>query len=208
MENKLKIKAFTLSEVLITLGIVGVVAALTIPILAKNIQDYQFKQAAKKAYTQTAQVIQRIKTDNGGSIPGSTFADNNLYSTFMSYFKVFQDCNTHCVALSSSSLVYKSLDKTPAYTWYMAYQFITTDGMFWATSAYDFTITVDVNGYLKGPNIYGRDVFMFQVVNNSLFPMGAPGTTYGISNCDVKNPWYYGGSGCMYYVMQGINYNY
>lgn len=34
-----KAKAFTLAEVLITLGIIGVVAALTIPALMQNIQD-------------------------------------------------------------------------------------------------------------------------------------------------------------------------
>ena len=43
-------KAFTLAEVLITLGIVGIVAALTIPMLAKNYQFYIRQQQFKKAY--------------------------------------------------------------------------------------------------------------------------------------------------------------
>ena len=36
---------FTLAEVLITLGIIGVVAAMTIPTLMNNIQDVLFKTA-------------------------------------------------------------------------------------------------------------------------------------------------------------------
>ena len=41
--------AFTLAEVLITLGIIGVVAAMTIPTLISNTNGAQFKTAYKKA---------------------------------------------------------------------------------------------------------------------------------------------------------------
>ena len=40
---------FTLAEVLITLGIIGVVAAMTIPTLISNTNGAQFKTAYKKA---------------------------------------------------------------------------------------------------------------------------------------------------------------
>ena len=43
-------KAFTLAEVLITLGIIGIVAEMTIPILMQNVQDAQFKAAMKKTF--------------------------------------------------------------------------------------------------------------------------------------------------------------
>lgn len=43
--------AFTLSEVLITLAIIGVVAAITMPSLINNIQDRQFIAKWKKAYS-------------------------------------------------------------------------------------------------------------------------------------------------------------
>ena len=48
MLNK-KRKAFTLAEVLITLGIIGVVAAMTIPTLMNSTDDQQNKVAYKKA---------------------------------------------------------------------------------------------------------------------------------------------------------------
>ena len=44
------IKAFTLAEVLITLMIIGVISAITIPTLKKVSDDYTYVTAAKKAY--------------------------------------------------------------------------------------------------------------------------------------------------------------
>ncbi|MBP7211391.1 type II secretion system protein, partial [bacterium] len=44
-------KAFTLAEVLITLGIIGVVAALTIPTLMQRTQDREAISALKKFYS-------------------------------------------------------------------------------------------------------------------------------------------------------------
>lgn len=41
-------RAFTLSEVLITLGIIGVIAALTIPLLMSKTQDQEFKSMLKE----------------------------------------------------------------------------------------------------------------------------------------------------------------
>ena len=41
--------AFTLAEVLITLGIIGVVAAMTMPTLMNQTQGAQYKTAYKKA---------------------------------------------------------------------------------------------------------------------------------------------------------------
>ena len=48
---------FTLAEVLITLGIIGVVAAMTIPTLISNTNGAQFKSAYKKALSTLNQAI-------------------------------------------------------------------------------------------------------------------------------------------------------
>ena len=52
-----RISGFTLAEVLITLGIIGVVAALTIPTLISNTTGAQFKTAYKKALSTLNQAI-------------------------------------------------------------------------------------------------------------------------------------------------------
>ncbi|MDR1168674.1 MAG: prepilin-type N-terminal cleavage/methylation domain-containing protein, partial [Heliobacteriaceae bacterium] len=61
----MKSKAFTLAEVLITLGIIGVVASLTMPTL---IQDYQEKATVvklKKIYSMLSQAYQSASMENG-----------------------------------------------------------------------------------------------------------------------------------------------
>lgn len=60
-------KGFTLAEVLITLGIIGIVAALTIPTLMNNIQDNEFKNKLRKEYSVINEAYQLLKTDNGGT---------------------------------------------------------------------------------------------------------------------------------------------
>ena len=56
---------FTLAEVLITLGIIGVVAAMTIPTLISNTNGAQFKTAYKKALSTLNQaVIMNIAIDD------------------------------------------------------------------------------------------------------------------------------------------------
>ena len=60
-----KIFVFTLAEVLITLGIIGVVAAMTIPTLISNTNGAQFKTAYKKALSTLNQaVIMNIAIDD------------------------------------------------------------------------------------------------------------------------------------------------
>ena len=52
-----KISGFTLAEVLITLGIIGVVAAMTMPTLMNSTQGAQYKAAYKKALSALSQAV-------------------------------------------------------------------------------------------------------------------------------------------------------
>lgn len=56
--------AFTLAEVLITLGIIGLVAAMTIPSLIANTQKDE-AVSKLKAYSTISQAILLAKADNG-----------------------------------------------------------------------------------------------------------------------------------------------
>ena len=69
LSNK-RMSGFTLAEVLITLGIIGVVAAMTMPTLMNSTQGAQYKAAYKKALSAIAQGI----TLNV-ALDGSSFAD-------------------------------------------------------------------------------------------------------------------------------------
>lgn len=93
--------AFTLAEVLITLGIIGIVAALTIPALMNNIQDKEFKTKLKKEYSVFNQALLMIKNDYGSmdvalsncqttNIPRDNVCFGDLLSN---YLKVAKKCD-------------------------------------------------------------------------------------------------------------------
>lgn len=58
-------KGFTLAEVLITLGVIGVIAALTMPSLIENHQKKVVVSRLQKFYTSINQAIKLSEVDNG-----------------------------------------------------------------------------------------------------------------------------------------------
>ena len=56
--SRKKNRAFTLAEALITLVIIGVIAALTIPAILVNTEQHEYKSALKKALSALNQVIE------------------------------------------------------------------------------------------------------------------------------------------------------
>ena len=113
-----------------------------------------------------------------------------------------------------SSKIYKSLCGVPANTDGLGGegQFITNDGMFIniqnsETPGIGIQLVVDVNGYQKGPNVYGRDTFAFQILNDRLVPMGVYGTLYNDElYCDRNSNGPLQGISCAYYVITGKDY--
>ena len=88
---------FTLAEVLITLGIIGVVAAMTIPTLVKNYQKTVWVNQLKKSVSTLEQGFQKALADDGvDSLLDSEFVKRQgnesnqqyLERTFSKYFKV------------------------------------------------------------------------------------------------------------------------
>lgn len=87
--------AFTLAEVLITLGIIGIVAALTIPNLMGAYKKRVVETELKKSYSELAQLIQRSEVDNEAAIywnwphnqVGGLQADPDKF--FQQYFKPY-----------------------------------------------------------------------------------------------------------------------
>ena len=57
--------AFTLAEVLITLGIIGVVAAITLPSIVHNVQKVVLKNQFKRAYSNFYNAIKYVQVQNG-----------------------------------------------------------------------------------------------------------------------------------------------
>ncbi len=84
-------KAFTLPEVLITLGIIGVVAALTMPSLVANYQKKATAIKVKKFYTNFNQAIKLSEIENGDFKYWTYNNSNELYDNYLAkYLKVVQ----------------------------------------------------------------------------------------------------------------------
>lgn len=60
--------AFTLAEILIVLGIIGIIAALTIPTLIENVQKDVTVTKLKKSYTVLYQAVKLSEVDNGPTV--------------------------------------------------------------------------------------------------------------------------------------------
>ena len=85
-----KRNAFTLAEVLITLGIIGVVAAMTMPTLLNSTQGAQYRTAYKKALSVLSQaiVLNVALDDYDTSQAVSQDTDGSLYKLFMNRMNV------------------------------------------------------------------------------------------------------------------------
>ena len=80
--NKKRKAAFTLAEVLITLGIIGVVAAMTMPVLIYNHKKSVTETAAKKFYSNMNQAVLRAEIDFGDKLLWN-ISGTSLYDTYL-----------------------------------------------------------------------------------------------------------------------------
>ncbi len=142
---------FTLAEVLITLTIIGVVAAFTIPTLISNYQKKEYVTALKKAYTEFNQALISISNDMGcvGDLKCTKLFDGGtdnqtLGTEFVKYFKVIKNCEssdggptiTGCFSDSISGSYDGSSARDSMLDHPSLYRFITEDGMIFVISSY------------------------------------------------------------------------
>ena len=108
--------AFTLAEVLITLGIIGVVAAMTMPTLIANYKKMVYINQIKSTVSLLSQGIRLYMADEGMTDlvnSGSLNWDrdiNDFNKLWHKYFKVVKDCNQKYLPCFASS--YKKLDNS------------------------------------------------------------------------------------------------
>lgn len=212
----MKIKAFTLAEVLITLGIIGIVAAMTIPAIVHKKQSVELETGFKKGYSVLQQVLERMRYDEGQAINYDNYPNRKFFDIFKKYLSLYVDCGFNgCVSADITpesgglKLVskYKTYNKSRYTTLEMfdEGQAITTDGMLFliqnsTARESKIMISIDVNGMNKGPNIMGHDLFTFQIQHNGkLLPLGTPGTTALFPMpCEINSNSQFNGAGCAY----------
>ena len=171
-------KGFTLSEVLVTVGIIGVVAALTMPTLVNNHQRKVYVTQLHKVYTELSQAAIRAASDNNAiSLDETRFNSNNANGTINflnTYFNVVQSCTddvSKCFATDYKTLTGEdfSLQDTTAAVVLSSGAAIS---VFNNALGFDefgnhgyLDMQVDTNGK-QGPNILGRDLFYMQLYSD------------------------------------------
>lgn len=180
--------AFTLAETLITLAIIGVVAAITIPSLMQSSKDQQFTTAAKKAYSTLSSAVQQMNTDNFTDFAAGSNDHASVISAFRQYLKNIQQTTN----VNYNINYYKSSSSYNVVASFSMPGMILADGS--KMNFYDVTndctaknvfcseIIVDTNG-AKPPNMDGVDViwfFLMRVDSSTLkiVPDGTPNTLY------------------------------
>ena len=216
-------KSFTLSEVLITLVIIGIIASITVPVIFANYQNQAIKSSLKKNYSVLKQALDKYQVENGERITSSDLGQHTLKTILMKYLNVMFDCGYGSTDVENSCIKNYGADEKSSKT-YKTYsgiqidlskfddgQFVLNDGsliLLENGSSVRTYISVDVNGIGKKPNRLGKDLFMFQIMNNGeLLPMGAKGTDYYSENneyCASTSSNTMNGAGCTINVLTEI----
>ena len=222
-----KCTAFTLAEVLITLGIIGIVAALIMPAVITNYQKKEIAIKLKKDYSQINQVLQRINADYGDvqvfSYSPSVFVQNYILPYYNGAKLYHTPANNHEKAMcyhendplsGSGRSQYNDLGNSRG--GYISTPFLggttsielpdgtclgfnSSTNISWA----NVQVFIDVNGSNKKPNILGKDLFYFSYDpnTNSIKPYGYQ---YEETYCGraVPNGIIHRGAGCAMKIMR------
>ena len=181
--------AFTLAEVLITLGIIGIVAAMTLPSVINSTKNKELEVALKKQYSVLSQALLKMQADGYCTIP-ECLSSTTLYQYIGTVTKNIKKCETGTEGCfqRSRDRHYTNYTKTNTYIvsdglddeqFYLVDGALVTCNVNHGSSAASAEISVDVNDYWKKPNALGHDVFIFKIKNKGgtgvLVPAGANG---------------------------------
>lgn len=174
-----KLYAFTLAEVLVTLGIIGVVSALTVPALMRNHQKTTYVTQLHKVYNEVSQAAQMVLTDsNAVSLKESRLKRSGIENFLRTYFKTTKVClggtADECFASEYANITGSTIRTrgiigstgvnnpsaaailASGASIYIEYNGGSDD----SGAEILYRVVTDVNGP-QGPNILGRDLFDF-----------------------------------------------
>lgn len=189
---------FTLAEVLITLGIIGIVASMTIPTLINSYQKIQYATQLKKSYVTFQQGLKEYIASKGVTnlgdtdlFDGTTQFNNAgrqavIDNTIKTIFNVVKSCKCGDNSCKIDNYTFLDTEGSPSNFLSSNYNFCIIDGACFSLSLYNScqpdntktgamkaecgTLNIDINGSKK-PNKVGRDFFNFSIGHDgTLFP--------------------------------------
>ena len=183
--------AFTMAEVLITLGIIGVVAAMTLPVLItkykKHDLENRFKKSAaivENAITQTAQELSveyLLRKETCQFLDTIPQEERDLINdNFVSKLKIGHELKLDTFDKGADKIsdeankkeiyTFKSGNKAAPFYLFNLFStsYLLADGTTVSTIRFQthglgdgLKIVFDTNGPFKGPNRYGYDIFIY-----------------------------------------------
>ena len=198
-----KKSAFTLAEVLITLGIIGVIAAITIPTLVTNYQKKVTVNRLKKNYATISQMFTKAINDYGDP-SGWSFdfgemgeGNSNINAVlpivakkyFLPYLDVMDDCGISCAKVPNTYRYMNNALVNQFHTRLFYTMFLKDESIIFLSVnsngntglLSDLIIYVDLNG-LKAPNVIGKDVFGYYLNTSGVSKLNF----WGLTNQNVS----------------------
>lgn len=185
MKSKNK-KAFTLSEVLITLTIIGIIASLVISNIYKSYQKFLIVTRLKIAYSTLSEALRQAEAEKGPaetwswSLTGVQMASEYIlpYLSWSEFSpSIIKRGNSNGYNIRGIRGEYNSLNGS------LNWALNNSSNAKWVQLKNGMTLImikgshgwhnqglqlwVDTNGYNKGPNIVGKDIFIFGIKTSS-----------------------------------------
>lgn len=208
-------KGFTMAEVLITLGIIGIVAAMTLPGVMARHRSKVLEAQFHKRYNELSQALLMLKKDDiyiYDTLNGPEFQEllanrfKGAISPGRSIYLSSAEVQKNRIGYSLPK--YKTFNKATEFkTAYLDdgciiiskefFIFLNADN--WSTK--NMAIIIDVNG-LQKPNIFGYDVFAFKLdKTDTLIPALKTQELCDKTSTSNQNGW-----SCSYFAMTERDY--
>lgn len=193
-------KAFTLTEIIVTLSIIGVIAALTIPAVMKGYREKMYSAQLKKTVSQIENAAKTVMSDEHAqsffkTTAGVPTTDDTDETVGAPYFlnNYLKNARTGCFNKNDSNAnncilkTYKTAGGTDV-EMYSSYCVLTVNGsavcMWNDTEKENNNIIIDING-IDAPNIIGVDVFSAKIsADGTVISDGVDETKCGVKSSD------------------------
>lgn len=215
--KKINHRAFTLAEVLITLGIIGIVAAMTLPALISDHKAKVIANKLKKVQSTFAQALLMAENEYGpldswGLAKDTEESAQMLGKRIAPYLKLIDNCGIQACESYTGEWHFLKGNQDPDIASFHKdnfYKLRLADGseLFIRPDDGHFGLFIDINGK-KTPNIMGKDIFrLVGYTNGKVIPteVGEDPKTQGWPYC---NPTTGEGWACAAWIMYKENMDY
>lgn len=157
--------AFSLSEVLVTMSIIGVISALTVPTLINSYQRKAYSVQFRKVVNDIVNAVDMLITEEGKSKFSATTEYGNLDTFITRRFKTIKTCSSSETAECFTGDSYGTISGGSNQAFSCAgnsYVLASSSAICLTKDGSAVKVNIDVNGN-EGPNIGGRDMFVFYI---------------------------------------------